>query len=145
MFTLLKSETRRDFAKLSAALFKFFLVQTLLSALHVFKAFKSPESVLFESDLVLKVLAILALVFVIIGALGAKRKQRKLIAIAAFYLFAHTTIGVIEDFATLKSNFDLPKSLLNIFTLFLGLFMGLFQFYCTTKLWVMVDDTKKKP
>lgn len=143
MLALLKSETRRDFALLSAAMFKFFLVQSILSLLHLFKAMVGDQVILLP--FINKVLAIAALVCVVLGAVGAKTHNRQLIFISVLYLGMHALIGIAEDVFSLWSGFSFPKSILNFVTLLLGAFMALFQTYCAALLFAAVkgkDDKK---
>lgn len=129
MLALLKSSTRRDTELLSKALFKFFLVQTVLSLFHVYKAFTNDESNL-TSPFIAKFLAIFALIALVLGVVAVKTRNAQLLLVAVFYLAGHTLLGVISDYRVLVQGFRLPKSLLNIFTLALGFGMSLFQTYC---------------
>lgn len=129
MLSLFKSKTRADVELLGAALFKFFVIQSLMSSLHLFKALTEEEGALVHPKLAI-VLAIIALVSVVCGAIGVKTKKDGLVVIAFFYLGAHTLLGIADDGLSLLHNFQLPKSLFTIVTIVIGAFMGFFQTYC---------------
>jgi len=145
MLSLFKSKTRSDVQLLSAALFKFFVIQSLVSCLHLYKAWTEEEGALVHPKIAI-VLAIIALISVACGAIGAKTQNKQLILIAFFYLVAHTLLGVAEDGLSLLHNFQLPKSLLTIVTFFIGAFMGFFQIYCVGLLFTVFKNQggKKK-